>query len=195
MSLVSESGRVRRGGLGPLVGGLLLLATMLGLAFWGVSTRAKTLAVVTKETKELAVPSVTVVSPERGVPEEEISLPGSMQAFTDASIFARTNGYLKRRLVDIGSRVRAGALLAEIDTPELDSQLQQARAELAKTEANARLAAATAERYRDLIKTESVSQQDLDNANGNLEARQAAVESAKANVRRLEQLHAFRRIE
>jgi RND family efflux transporter MFP subunit len=195
MSVVSESGRARRGGIGPLVGGLLLLAIVLGLAFWGVSTRAKALAVVTKETKQLAVPTVTVVSPERGVPQEEISLPGSMQAFTDAAIYARTNGYLKRRLVDIGSRVRAGALLAEIDTPELDSQLQQARAELATAEANARLATTTADRYRDLIKTESVSQQDLDNANGNLEARQAAVESAKANVRRLEQLHGFRRIE
>src|SRR3954471_23695930 len=140
MSDVSESRRGNRGGLGPLVGGLLLLAVVVGLAFWGVSTRAKALAVVTKETRQLAVPTVTVVSPERGVPEEEISLPGSMQAFTDASIYARTNGYLKRRLVDIGSRVHAGALLAEIDTPELDSQLQQARAELATSEANARLA-------------------------------------------------------
>ena len=195
MSDVIESEQAKRRGLGPVVGALLLLAIMLGLAFWGVATRAKALAVVTKETQQLAVPHVTVVSAERGVPQEEISLPGSIQAFTDASIFARTNGYLKRRLVDIGSRVRTGDLLAEIDTPELDSQLQQARADLTTSEANARLAMTTAERYRDLIKTESVSQQDLDNANGNLEARQAAVESAKANVRRLEQLHAFRRIE
>jgi len=195
MSGATEFERGRRRRLGPVVGGLVLIAIMLGLAFWGVATRAKALAVVTKETRQLAVPTVTVVAAERGVPQEEISLPGSMQAFTDASIFARTNGYLKRRLVDIGSRVRAGALLAEIDTPELDSQLQQARADLNTAEANSRLAMTTAERYRDLIKTESVSQQDLDNANGNLEARQAAVDSAKANVRRLEQLQAFRRIE
>jgi RND family efflux transporter MFP subunit len=195
MRVGSETERAKGRRLGPVVGGLVLLVLMLGLAFWGVSTRAKTLALVTTETRQLAVPTVTVVSAERGVPQEEISLPGSIQAFTDASIFARTNGYLKRRLVDIGSHVRAGALLAEIDTPELDSQLQQARAELATAEANSRLAMTTAERYRDLIKTESVSRQDLDNANGNLEARQAAVESAKANVKRLEQLHAFRRIE
>ena len=118
-----------------------------------------------------------------------------MQAFTDAPIYARTNGYLKKRYVDIGARVQAGQLLAEIDTPELDQQLQQARADLATAEANARLAQTTAERYRDLIKSDSVSRQDLDNANGNLEARLAAVESARANVKRLEQLQAFSRIE
>jgi RND family efflux transporter MFP subunit len=181
--------------IGPVVGGLALIVIALGLALWGISTRAKALAAVTRETADLAIPTVSVVTPERGVPQEEISLPGTMQAFTDAPIYARTNGYLKRRLVDIGGHVRAGQLLAEIDTPELDQQLQQARADLATAEANARLAATTAERYRDLIKTESVSRQDLDNANGNLEARQAAVESARANVKRLEQLQAFRRIE
>jgi RND family efflux transporter MFP subunit len=177
------------------VGGLVLIVGALGLAFWGISTRAKALDVVTKDTRELALLTVTVVAPQRGAPREEIVLPGTMQAFTDASIYARTNGYLKRRLVDIGSKVRAGQLLAEIDTPELDQQIEQARADLATAEANSRLAMTTADRYRDLIKTESVSRQDLDNANGNLEARQTAVESARANVKRLEQLHAFRRIE
>jgi RND family efflux transporter MFP subunit len=182
-------------GLGPAIGGLLLIAGALGLAFWGISTRAKALAVVTRETTELATPTVGVVTPERGVPQEEIALPGTMQAFTDAPIYARTNGYLKRRLVDIGAQVKAGQLLAEIDTPEIDQQLEQARADLATAEANARLAETTAERYRDLIKTDSVSRQDLDNANGNFDARRAATESARANVKRLEQLHAFRRIE
>ena len=178
-----------------MVGGLILIAVALGLAFWGISTRAKALSVVKTETSEMAVPTVNVVSPERGLPQEEIVLPGTMQAFTDAPIYARTNGYLKRRSVDIGTQVKAGQLLAEIDTPELDQQLQQARADFATAEANARLAATTAERYRDLIKTDSVARQDLDNANGNLEARQAAVESARANMKRLEQLQAFRRIE
>ncbi|HEV3059934.1 MAG TPA: efflux RND transporter periplasmic adaptor subunit [Vicinamibacterales bacterium] len=181
--------------VGPIVGGLVLTVAALGLAFWGISTRARALDVVTKETRELALLTVTVVAPQRGVPREEIVLPGTMQAFTDASIYARTNGYLKRRLVDIGSKVRAGQLLAEIDTPELDQQIDQARADLATAEANSRLATTTADRYRELIKTESVSRQDLDNANGNLEARQTAVESARANVKRLEQLNAFRRIE
>ena len=181
--------------LGPVIGGLALIVIAIGLAFWGISARARALSVVTRETGDLSIPTVSVVTPERGLPQEEITLPGTMQAFTDAPIYARTNGYLKRRLVDIGTHVRTGQLLAEIDTPELDQQLQQARADLATAQANARLAATTADRYRDLIKTESVSRQDLDNANGNLEARQAAVESARANVKRLEQLQAFRRIE
>jgi RND family efflux transporter MFP subunit len=184
-----------KGRLGPVLGGLILIAVALGLAFWGISTRAKALSVVKTETSELAVPTVSVVSPERGAPQEEIVLPGTMQAFTDAPIYARTNGYLKRRLVDIGAQVKTGQLLAEIDTPDLDQQLQQARADLATAEVNARLAATTAERYRDLIKTDSVARQDLDNANGNLDARQTAVESARANMKRLEQLQAFRRIE
>jgi RND family efflux transporter MFP subunit len=185
----------KKGRLGPILGGFVLMAIALGLALWGISTRARALDVVTKETRELGLPTVSVVSPEHGAPQEEIVLPGTMQAFTDAPIYARTNGYLKRRLVDIGAHVTASQLLAEIDTPELDQQIVQARADLATAEANTRLALTTAERYRDLIKTDSVSRQDLDNANGNLEARQTAVESARANVKRLEQLYAFRRIE
>jgi RND family efflux transporter MFP subunit len=189
---MSEAKSGRRG---PIVGGMVLTALALGLAFWGISTRARALAVVTRETRELGTPTVSVVSPQHGAPQEEIVLRGTMQAFTDASIYAHTDGYLKRRLVDIGAHVQAGQLLAEIDTPELDQQIAQARADLATAEANARLATTTAERYRDLISTESVSRQDLDNANGNLEARQTAVESARANVKRFEQLYAYRRIE
>jgi RND family efflux transporter MFP subunit len=179
---------------GPIVGALALLAA-IGVVMWGVSTRTRALGVVAQETREMAVPVVAVVAPAHGAPQEAIVLPGTIQAFTDAPIYARTNGYLKRWYADIGARVQAGQLLAEIDTPELDQQLQQARADLSTAQANARLAQTTAERYRDLIKSDSVSRQDLDNANGNLEARQAAVESASANVKRLEQLHAFRRIE
>jgi RND family efflux transporter MFP subunit len=179
---------------GPILGGTALLVA-LGAVLWGVSTRTRALAVVTQETHDMAVPAVTVVTPQRGAPQEEIVLPGTIQAFIDAQIYARTNGYLKRWYADIGTRVRAGQLLAEIDTPELDQQLQQARADLGTTQANARLAQTTAERYRDLIQSDSVSRQDLDNANGNLEARVAAVESARSNVKRLEQLQAFHRIE
>ncbi len=176
---------------GPIIGGLLLVVAAIGLAFWGVSTRAKALSVVTRETRELAVPTVAVIKPERGAPQQEIALPGTMQAFTDAAIYARTNGYLRKWYVDIGARVKAGQVLADIDTPEVDQQLEQARADLATAEANARLAQSTAERYRDLIKTDSVSRQDLDNANGALEARMTGVTSSSANVRRLEQLHGF----
>src|SRR5438067_1276211 len=179
---------------GPIVGAVALLLAV-GAVVWGVTTRTRALAVVTQETRETAVPAVAVVTPERGAPKEEIVLPGTIQAFTDAPIYARTNGYLRKWYADIGAHVRAGQLLAEIDTPELDQQLQAARADLATAQANARLAQTTAERYRDLIRSDSVSRQDLDNANGTLEAREAAVESARANVRRLEQLQSFRRIE
>jgi len=180
---------------GPLMGGTVLLLAAVGAAFWGVSTRTRALDVVTQETRDMAVPTVAIVRAETGAPQEEISLPGTMQAFTDAAIYARTNGYLRKWYVDIGTPVRAGQLMAEIEAPELDQQLAQMRADLNTTEANARLAQTTAARYRELIKSDSVAQQDLDNANGNLEARLTAVESARANVRRLEQLQAFQRIE
>jgi RND family efflux transporter MFP subunit len=179
---------------GPILGAVALIGAV-GVVMWGVSTRTRALGVVAQETREMAVPAVAVVTPARGAPQEEIVLPGTMQAFADASIYARTNGYLKRWYVDIGTRVQAGQVLADIDTPELDQQLQQARADLSTAQANARLAQTTATRYRDLIESDSVARQDLDNANGNLEAREAAVESARANVKRLEQLQAFRRIE
>src|SRR5947207_1070959 len=180
---------------GPIIGAALMILLAVAAAFWGITTRARALAVVTRETRELAVPTVAVVAPEKGSPHEEIALPGNMQAFADAAIYARTNGYLKRWLVDIGAHVRPGQLLAEIDTPEIDHQLQQAQADLGTAQANAKLAQTTAERYRDLMRSDSVSQQDLDNANGNLEAKAAAVESARANVRRLEQLQSFKRID
>jgi RND family efflux transporter MFP subunit len=180
---------------GPILGGALLLLAAIGAASWGVSTRTKALGAVTQETRAMAIPTVAVTTPQQGAPQQEIVLPGTMQAFIEASVYARVNGYLKRWTADIGTHVRQGQLLAEIDTPELDQQLMQARADLATAEANGRLAQTTAERYRDLIKTDSVSRQDLDNANGSLEAKLAAVESARANVKRLEQLQAFRRIE
>jgi len=180
---------------GPVIGASVLLVLAVGVAYEGISTRARALSDVTKETQDRAVPVVAVTTPERGLPQEEIALPGTMMAFVDAPIFARTNGYLRKWYADIGTHVRAGQLLAEIDAPEVEQQLLQARADLGTVDANAKLAQTTAARYRDLIRTESVSQQDLDNANGALEARQAAVESARANVKRLEQLKAFTRID
>jgi len=180
---------------GALLGGVAFIVIAIGLAFWGVNSRARALAVVASETRDLAVPTVEVVTPTPGAPQEEVVLPGTMQPFSDAPIYARTNGYVRKWYVDIGTRVQAGQLLADIDTPEVDRQLDQARADLSTAEANLRLAQTTAERYRDLMKTDSISHQDLDNANGALEARQATVEAARANVKRLDQLHAFGRIE
>src|SRR5450631_2371732 len=195
MNTVEIHRNPRQKSSGALIGGVVILLAAAGAAFWGISTRARTLTVVTKETQQLGIVTVSVTSPERGAPQEEISLPGSTQAFVEAPIYARTNGYLRAWYADIGTRVRAGQLLAEVDSPEVDQQLLQARADLATAVANAKLAQSTAERYRDLIKTDSVSRQDVDNANGNLEAKDAAVESARANVKRLEQMQAFSRIE
>src|SRR5690348_7936811 len=118
---------------GPILGAVVILAAV-GAVMWGVSTRTRALSVVAQETREQAVPAVAVVRATMGAPQEEIVLPGTMQAFSDAPIYARTSGYLKKWYVDIGARVRAGQLMADIDTPELDQQLQQARADLATAE-------------------------------------------------------------
>jgi RND family efflux transporter MFP subunit len=178
-----------------VIGGLLLLIVALGLALWGISMRTRALARVTRETDERAVPILAVIAPETGTPEQEIVLPGTMQAFADAPIYARTNGYVHKWYVDLGAPVHAGQLMAEIDAPEVTSELQQARADLANAQANANLAQTTADRNRELIKERAVSRQDVENANGALAARQAAVDASKANVQRLEQLTAFTRIE
>jgi RND family efflux transporter MFP subunit len=164
------------------------------VAWWGISSRARSMTTLTEETRQLNAVNVAVTRPKAGAPEEEIVLPGTLQAYADAPIYARTNGYLKRRLVDLGTRVKAGQLLAELDAPELEQQLQQARADLATSDANLRLAKLTADRYRELARTDSVTQQDSDNASGALEARKAALDSARHNVDRLEQLQGFTRI-
>ena len=173
---------------------LLAVVVMAIIVTWGISSRRQANAQLALETRELAVPTVMVMHPKPGSPQEEIVLPGDIQPFTDAPIYARTNGYLKHWYADIGTRVKAGQLLAEIDTPEVDQQLQQARADLATAGANLRLAEITAARYKDLLKTDSVAQQDVDNATGNLDARQAAADSARSNVKRLEELQSFQKI-
>jgi RND family efflux transporter MFP subunit len=135
-----------------------------------------------------------VVQPKRSAPAQEIVLPANVQAFADAPIYARTNGYLRRWYVDIGSRVKEGQLLAEIDTPEVNQQLRQARADLGTAQANLNLSKITADRYQGLLKTDSVSKQESDNAGGDYEAKQANLQSAQANVKRLEELQQFQRI-
>jgi RND family efflux transporter MFP subunit len=178
-------------GLLVLVGVVVVAAVV---AWWGISSRARSMTTLTEETHQLNTVNVAVTRPKVGAPEEEVVLPGTLQAYADAPIYARTNGYLKRRLVDLGTRVKAGQLLAEIDAPELEQQIQQARADLATSDANLRLAKLTADRYRDLARTDSVTQQDVDNASGALDARKAALDSSRHNVERLEQLQGFTRI-
>src|SRR2546429_3596709 len=125
---------------------------------------------------------------------DALPISGTMEAFVESPIYARTNGYLKKWYHDIGSRVRQGDLLADIDTPEVDQQLSQARADLNTAQANANLSKITAARYQELIKTDGVSKQEVDNAVGDLEAKVANVKSAEANVRRLEELESFKHI-
>src|SRR5437762_3416068 len=140
-----------------------------------------------KETETLAIPTVAVIHASVESAQEDLVLPGAMQAYVESPIYARTNGYLKKWYHDIGSRVRQGELLADIDTPEVDQQLSQARAELNTAQANANLSKITATRYQELIKTDGVSKQEVDNAVGDLEAKLATVKSSEANVRRLEE--------
>lgn len=179
---------------GPLIIVAVLIVSGVIAAAWGIAGREKALTELTRETREAAVVTVAVTRPSKGTASEEVALPGNIQPFTDAAIFARTTGYLKKRYADIGSAVKSGQILAEIDTPEIDQQLAQAHADLATAEANAALAKTTAARYEDLIKTDSVSRQDLDNATGTYDARKAAALSAAANVKRLEELQKFKTI-
>ncbi len=174
---------------------LLLIVIVVALVvILEISDRRKTNAQLSEETHDLAIPTVSVTHPKLGAPQQEIVIPGDMQPFADAPIFARTNGYLKKWYSDIGANVKAGQLLAEIDSPEIDQQLQQARADLATAQANLNLAEVTAKRYLELQKSDSVAQQDVDNATGNYNARKTAVESAQANLKRLQELQSFEKV-
>ena len=173
---------------------LVIVAIVAMAVIWGISSRRAANAQLSQETRDLAVPTVSVIHPKLGAPQQEIVLPGNMQPYTDAPIFARTNGYLKKWYADIGATVKTGQLLAEIDSPEVDQQLSQARADLATAQANFSLSELTATRYKDLLKTDSVAQQDVDNATGNFDARKSAVASAQANVKRLEQLQSYEKV-
>jgi RND family efflux transporter MFP subunit len=168
---------------------------VLGIgALLTVRSKAASEANVEAATKTLATQHVSVVHPARGNPVTELDLPGTTEAFIESPIFARTNGYLKLWTKDIGARVKAGELLAVIETPELDQQLMQARAVLAQTEANLKLAKITASRYQDLIASHSVSQQDVDQGNQNTAMLTASAQAAAADVQRLEQLQQFERV-
>jgi len=160
----------------------------------GVHTRLKAETRLRESAQASAIPYVDVVSPKASTDADEIALPGSTAAFNDTPIYARTNGYVNRWYVDIGTRVRKGQLLATIETPELDRQLQQARADLENAEANLQLAKITAARWQHLLETDSVSHQETDQAVSDLHSKQALLNSSKANVGRLEQLQAFERV-
>jgi RND family efflux transporter MFP subunit len=172
----------------------IALIVALVLAAWGVISRVHARATLAKETNSEAIPQVTTLKPARSPASEDLVLPGSVQAFIEAPIYARTSGYLKTWYTDIGSPVKKGQLLAEIDSPEVDQQYSQAQADLGTAHANTQLAVSTNERWKGLLATHSVSQQDADTKASDAAAKQAAEASAAANVARLRDLESFKRV-
>jgi RND family efflux transporter MFP subunit len=172
-----------------IVGVVILLVVLFGIAARSSSQRS-----LEKVTAVAAIPSVNVIYPALSTLSSEIALPGNTQAFTDTPIYSRTSGYLKSWYFDIGAHVRKGQLMAQIETPELDQQLQVAQADLKSAQANLDLANVTSDRYQNLLKTNSVSRQETDVAVSDAAARKAAVDASMANVRRLEQLQSFEKV-
>jgi RND family efflux transporter MFP subunit len=193
--MASEEGQVRKGSPGRRIGALLIAVVVVTLlVLSGIVPRLRSRKALAAETSELAAPTVQVVLPKQGAPSQEILLPGNIQAFVDAPIYARTSGYLKRWYFDIGAPVKQGQLLAEIESPEVDQQLSQAQADLGTATANLHLSQITADRFSDLIKQDAVSQQETDNAVSDLASKNTAVKSAQANVDRLKQLVSFEKV-
>jgi RND family efflux transporter MFP subunit len=176
---------------------VVLIVAVIVLVIVGAFTlfqRRSQYQALAKETEKLAVPTVSVTHPTVEPGQEDLVLPSTLQAYVESPIYARTSGYLKKWYHDIGSRVQKGTLLADIDTPEVDQQLSQARADLNTSQANLNLSRITATRYEELIKTDGVSKQEVDNAVGDYAAKKATVQSNEANVRRLEELESFKHI-
>ena len=176
---------------------VLLVVAVILLVIFGAFTlleRRTQYRALANETEKMAVPTVSVIHATIEPSQEDLVLPSTTQAYTESPIYARTNGYLKKWYHDIGTRVRQGELLADIDAPEVDQQLSQARAELGTSKANEDLSKITATRYQDLIKTDGVSKQEVDNAVGDYAAKKAGSASSEANVRRLEELESFKHI-
>src|SRR6202790_1122055 len=173
---------------------LLVPAVLVTSAFIGTKSRQKTSQELNATTKSLEVQTVNVIHPQRGKASSDLTLPGMIQAFSQSPIYARVDGYVRAWHADIGMHITKGQLLAEIDAPGVDQQLTQAKAMLNQAETSLALAKVTAPRYQELIKTNSVSQQEVDQNNQNLAAQQANVQAAAAAVSRLEQLQGFEKI-
>jgi RND family efflux transporter MFP subunit len=170
---------------------VVAVAGLLGSGIW---SRVKAGATLRAETAQAALPAVSVVSLKQTAPTDEIILPGNVQPFITSPIYARTNGYLKKWYFDIGAHVKQGQLLAIIETPEVDQQLQQARSNLLTAQANLELASITKTRYQGLLKSNAVSQQDVDNAVGTYNANAAIVEADKAAVLQYSALVSFEKV-
>jgi len=172
----------------------ILLLVLIVLAVLGILPRWRSADALAKSTDELAAPSVIINAPKPGQPIQELILPGNVTSYTDAPIYARTSGYLTKWYYDIGARVKKGALLAEIASPEVDQQLAQAEADLNTAQATANNARIQSERYKGLVASNAVSQQDTDTFVNQAASTSAQVKSAEANVQRLKELTSFEKI-
>ena len=173
---------------------LIAVAIAAGILVFGIRSREKAETNLRAVTAQLAVPSVAVVQPKPAQPSEEIILPGNVQPFISSPIYARTDGYLKKWYFDIGAHVKAGQLLATIQSPEIDEQLAQARSTLTTAEANLKLAQITNDRYQAMLQKHAVAQQDADNAAGSYSANKAVVDADAANVGHYEALVSFEKV-
>jgi RND family efflux transporter MFP subunit len=182
--------RPHRRWLGTVIG-LGIVAVLLVSGIW---SRVKARTTLKTETDKAALTAVSVVSPKRSAPAQEIILPGNVQPYITSPIFARTNGYLRKWYFDIGAHVKKGQLLAVIETPELDQQVEQSISTLETAKANLALAEITRNRYQGLIKSNAVPQQFVDNAVGTYNADIAIVEADQANVRQLKALQSFEQV-
>src|ERR1700757_1406279 len=172
----------------------LLTAGAISILTVGIRSRVKAESSLQAVTAQMAVPSVSVVVPKEIAPSQEIILPGNIQPFISSPIYARTDGYVKKWYFDIGAHVKAGDLLAVIQTPEIDEQLAQARSTLATAQANLKLAQITRDRYESLLTKHAIAQQDADNAVGTYSANKAIVDADTANVRHYEALVSFEKV-
>jgi RND family efflux transporter MFP subunit len=176
-----------------LAGSIAVIAGV-ALVASGIWSRVRAAKKLSSETSQVALTAVSVLRPARTTPAQEIILPGNVQPFITSPIYSRTNGYLQKWYVDIGARVKKGELLAVIETPEVDQQLEQSLSNLNTAKANLALAAITKNRYEGLLKSNAVSQQDVDNAVGNYNANTAIVQAAEANVKQLQALQSFEKV-
>jgi RND family efflux transporter MFP subunit len=189
----NDAGAGKRSRKAWLVAGIAFMA-VAAIFGWGVWSRIRARAILTSETAQVARPAVSVVSPKRTAPAQEVILPGNVQPFITSPIYARTNGYLRKWYFDIGAHVKQGQLLAVIEAPEVDQQMQQSLSNLNTAKANLSLAETTKNRYQGLVKDNAVSQQDVDNAVGTYNANRATVEANQANVKQLQALQSFEKI-
>ena len=173
---------------------LVALTIAGGVAAYGIILRAHSAAQVAQWTDQQAIPTVALARLRRGPGVRKVTLPGTIQAYYRAAIYARVSGYLQSWQADIGAHVKGGQLLASIDTPDLDQEFAQAKADLATATANAQLAAVTAERWNALVKLQWVSKQTADDKNGSAAATKATMDAASANVKRLEAMEGFKNI-